>query len=75
MKRSAWILFLLAAAAPSPLRAGPELGPLRQIAIQDGGRVKPFDTFARETARRVAGARAFGFETVKEAASFRLMDL
>jgi ABC-type transport system involved in cytochrome c biogenesis permease subunit len=65
MKRSAWILFLLAAAAPSPLRAGPELDPLRQIAIQDGGRVKPFDTFARETARRVAGARAFGFETVK----------
>ncbi len=26
--------------------------------------MKPFDTFARETARRVAGARAFGFERV-----------
>jgi ABC-type transport system involved in cytochrome c biogenesis permease subunit len=66
MKPTPWILFLLAgAAAPSPLRAGPDLDPLRQIAIQDGGRTKPFDTFARETARRVAGARAFGFETVK----------
>jgi ABC-type transport system involved in cytochrome c biogenesis permease subunit len=50
---------------PSPLRAGPELDPLRRIAIQDAGRTKPFDTFARETARRIAGARAFGFESVK----------
>jgi ABC-type transport system involved in cytochrome c biogenesis permease subunit len=65
MNRSAWILFLLAAGAPLPLRAGPELDPLRRIAIQEGGRTKPFDTFARETARRIAGARAFGFETVK----------
>ena len=39
-------------ALPSPLRAGPELDPLRTIAIQDGGRVKPLDTFARETSRR-----------------------
>ena len=51
---------------PSPLRAGPELDPLRTIAIQDGGRLKPFDTFARETARRVSGAVPFtGGESVK----------
>ncbi|PYQ01678.1 MAG: cytochrome C biogenesis protein [Acidobacteria bacterium] len=61
-------LMLLAGvlALPSPLRAGPELDPLRAIAIQDGGRVKPFDTFARETARRVSGATPFtGGESVK----------
>ena len=53
-------------ALPSPLRAGPELDPLRTIAIQDGGRVKPLDTFARETARRVSGAAPFtGGESVK----------
>jgi ABC-type transport system involved in cytochrome c biogenesis permease subunit len=61
-------LMLLAGvlALPSPLRAGPELDPLRTIAIQDGGRVKPLDTFARETARRVSGAVPFtGGESVK----------
>jgi len=58
------ILPILALALPSPLRAGPELEALRRIAIQDGGRTKPFDTFARETARRLTGARAFGFESV-----------
>src|SRR5262245_24768769 len=52
-------------ARSSPRPAGPDLGPLRLLAIQDGGRVKPFDTFARETARRI-GARAFGGETVKK---------
>src|SRR5262245_27217345 len=35
------------------------------IAIQDGGRLKPLDTFARETARKVTGARAFGAESVQ----------
>jgi ABC-type transport system involved in cytochrome c biogenesis permease subunit len=55
-----------AVALPSPLRAGPELDPLRTIAIQDGGRLKPLDTFARETARRVSGAVPFtGGESVK----------
>lgn len=38
---------------------------LRGMPVQDGGRVKPLDTFARETARRVTGARAFGSESVK----------
>jgi cytochrome c-type biogenesis protein CcsB len=55
---------LVVLAPPSPLRAGPELDALRTIAIQDGGRVKPVDTFARETARRVVGAKPFGFESV-----------
>ncbi len=44
---------------PTPLRAGSELEPLRDIAIQDGGRTKPLDSFARETARRVGGAKPF----------------
>jgi len=58
MKPSVLIaLFLIL--APSPLLAGPELDPLREIAIQDGGRLKPLDTFARETARRVGGAKPF----------------
>jgi ABC-type transport system involved in cytochrome c biogenesis permease subunit len=58
-------LLLLLAFLPSPLLAGPELEPLRQIAIQDGGRVKPLDTYAREMSRRLTGARAFGAESVK----------
>ncbi len=39
---------------------------LREVAVQDGGRVKPLDTFARESARRVSGARPFtGGESVQ----------
>jgi ABC-type transport system involved in cytochrome c biogenesis permease subunit len=63
MKRSLLTLSLLALSAPV-FAGGPELQPLREIAIQDGGRTKPFDSFARELARRVQGARAFGFETI-----------
>jgi cytochrome c-type biogenesis protein CcsB len=55
---------LVVLSLPAPLRAGPELDALRDIAIQDGGRLKPFDTFARETAKRVVGAKPFGFESV-----------
>jgi cytochrome c-type biogenesis protein CcsB len=36
------------------------LDPLANLAIQDGGRLKPLDTFGRETARRVVGAKPFG---------------
>jgi len=62
MKRVLAFLLLL---LPTPLLAGPELEPLRSIAIQEGGRAKPFDTFARETARRVGGAKPFtGGETI-----------
>ena len=63
MKRSLLTLSLLALSAPV-FAGGPELQPLREIAIQDGGRTKPLDSFARELARRVQGARAFGFETI-----------
>ena len=63
MKRSLLTLSLLALSGPA-LAGGPELQPLREIAIQDGGRTKPFDSFARELAKRVQGARAFGFDTV-----------
>ena len=59
------MLSVAALAVPSLLRAGPELEELRSIALQDGGRIKPLDTFARETARRVTGPRAFGLETVR----------
>ena len=48
----------------SPLLAA-DLDAVRAIAIQDGGRLKPLDTFARETARRVGGARAFGAESMQ----------
>jgi cytochrome c-type biogenesis protein CcsB len=65
MIRSLLILSLLALSLPAPLLAGPELAPLRGIAIQTGGRTKPLDTFARETARRVAGAKPFGFEGIQ----------
>jgi cytochrome c-type biogenesis protein CcsB len=37
---------------------------LRRVPVQEAGRVKPLDTFARETARRLTGARAFGAESV-----------
>jgi cytochrome c-type biogenesis protein CcsB len=63
MKRSLLILSLIASSAHA-LAGGPELEPLRELAIQDGGRVKPLDSFARELARRVQGARAFGLESV-----------
>jgi ABC-type transport system involved in cytochrome c biogenesis permease subunit len=50
--------------AASPAAAADALAPLRSLPVQDGGRVKPLDTFARESARRVTGARAFGAESV-----------
>ncbi len=63
MKKALPFLLLL---LPTPLKAGPELDPLRSVAILEGGRAKPFDTFARETARRVGGARPFtGGETIE----------
>ena len=68
MKRSLLIPSLfalsLSGALAGPAAAGTELAPLRQIAVQDGGRVKPLDTFARELAKRVQGAKPFGFERV-----------
>ena len=61
--RSAIVLLALVSAAP--LAAGDDpMNALRAMPVQDGGRVKPLDTFARETARRVTGARAFGSDTV-----------
>jgi ABC-type transport system involved in cytochrome c biogenesis permease subunit len=64
MKRSLLALSLLALSLPAPLRADSAIDPLRGIAIQEGGRAKPLDTFAREIARRVAGAKPFGLERV-----------
>jgi ABC-type transport system involved in cytochrome c biogenesis permease subunit len=56
--------FAALALLAAPAWADDPLRPLRELAVQDGGRVKPFDTFARETARRVGGARAFGAESI-----------
>jgi cytochrome c-type biogenesis protein CcsB len=59
------ILALAVLTLAHPVVAGTELDALRAIAIQDGGRVKPLDTFAREAARRVQGAKPFsGGESV-----------
>ncbi|MCM2254580.1 MAG: cytochrome c biogenesis protein CcsA [Vicinamibacteria bacterium] len=54
---------LLAAAsclASLPMLAAEPGDGLASLAIQDAGRLKPLDTFARETARRVIGAKPFG---------------
>jgi cytochrome c-type biogenesis protein CcsB len=64
MTQSLLILSLLALSLPASLRAGSPVDPLRAIAIQEGGRAKPLDTFAREIARRVTGAKPFGLERV-----------
>ncbi|HUG54838.1 MAG TPA: cytochrome c biogenesis protein CcsA [Vicinamibacteria bacterium] len=70
MRRAA---LLIATGALSVLLTGVEAGAgagptvleaLRAVPVQDGGRVKPLDTFARESARRITGARAFGAESV-----------
>ena len=58
------LALLVFAAAAGTAAADAALDVLRAIPVQDGGRVKPLDTFARETARRVTGARAFGSDTV-----------
>ena len=64
MMRNLLTLSLLALSIPGATFAASEVEPLRYIAIQEGGRQKPLDTFARETARRVVGAKPFGFESV-----------
>src|SRR5688572_25712154 len=58
-------LTLAVVAVPSARADDAWLDPVRAIAVQDGGRAKPLDTFARESARRVTGARAFGADSVK----------
>jgi ABC-type transport system involved in cytochrome c biogenesis permease subunit len=59
-----WVALSALLLLPSSLPAA-DLDAFRQIAVQDGGRVKPLDTLARETARRVGGARAFGAESMQ----------
>lgn len=62
MRTAVAILLALSGAAAA---ADDTFAVLRRMPVQDDGRVKPLDTFARETARRVTGARAFGGESVK----------
>jgi ABC-type transport system involved in cytochrome c biogenesis permease subunit len=59
MTRRCTMAFLPAALLLAGALGGAELDPLGAIAVQDGGRLKPLDTFARETARRVSGAKPF----------------
>ena len=66
------IFCLISAAAPAWLRAedanpapkpGMQVEILREIVVQESGRKKPFDTFARETVRTVTGREKFqGFD-------------
>jgi cytochrome c-type biogenesis protein CcsB len=44
------------------LRGKVRLGFIRDLAVQDGGRRKPFDTFAREKVRLICGAERFDGE-------------
>jgi ABC-type transport system involved in cytochrome c biogenesis permease subunit len=62
-----WWAMTLALSAPLAATAGAAtpVDALRTVAVQDGGRVKPLDTFARESARRITGGRAFGAESVR----------
>ena len=64
MKTRASVLCLAALAFARPLAAASAVDDFSLLAVQDGGRTKPLDTFARETARRVSGARPFGGESV-----------
>jgi cytochrome c-type biogenesis protein CcsB len=48
-----------AQSAPVPLQ-GVRLNDLRLLPVQSGGRVKPFDEFARETLLAMTGSRSFG---------------
>ena len=68
MKRSLLIPSLFALSLPGapaqPATSASELRPLQEMAVQDGGRVKPLDTYARELAKRVQGAKPFGLERV-----------
>src|SRR5688572_12769225 len=55
---------LLSVAATQPAQAAPspaaDVSPLKALPVLDNGRVKPFDTVAREVVRIVTGREAFG---------------
>jgi ABC-type transport system involved in cytochrome c biogenesis permease subunit len=65
MKAATFLLVLAALAAAVPATAADDLAAWREIAVQDGGRYKPLDTFAREAARGLVGPRPFGAESIK----------
>jgi ABC-type transport system involved in cytochrome c biogenesis permease subunit len=59
MKRFGLILFLLAAALPGFAQAFDQTA-LESIPIQTAGRIKPLDTFARESVRFITGRETWG---------------
>jgi len=75
MKRLKTFLMLGILCLPAALRAeggmpapkpGMQVDILREVAIQEGGRKKPFDTFARETVRTITGREKFqGFDPIE----------
>ena len=66
VSRFAWAGVVAATALlATEARAANPVEALRTVAVQDGGRVKPLDTFARESARRITGGRAFGADSVR----------
>jgi cytochrome c-type biogenesis protein CcsB len=58
---SGFLVFLTAVCARADVapRAGFQWGPLASIAIQDRGRMKPFDTFAQESLQYVTSNRSW----------------
>ena len=53
---------IVVAADPTPVVPAEALAVLRQLPVQDHGRVKPFDSFARETLQRITGAPQVGHD-------------
>jgi hypothetical protein len=52
-----WCTFALVLSSPSPVRAASVFDTLADIPVQHGGRIKPFETFARELMMYVTGKR------------------
>ncbi len=64
---------LSAHGAPAPLQ-GTRLNDLRLLPVQSGGRVKPFDEFARETLLAITGSRTYGSFDPSEAMVSMMVD-
>lgn len=59
MKAAAWVAGLFLSLMSFSAVALPAGTALRELPVQDGGRVKPYDTFARETLETVYGKKTY----------------